>query len=254
MALSIDFDGADALIQRVDRLVDHRQQDAVDDEGREILRDGRDLAEAFDELARSRERLVLGRDAADQLDQLHHRHRVHEMHADEALGPVGGGRQTRDGDGRGVAGEHRAFLQLGSRSAKILRLTVSSSVAASMTRSAWPTAACRRIADALQRLLHVGIGDQAARDLPRHVAFDDDKRLVDGLLLDVVHEHVVAGQRNHMGDAVAHLAGTDDGDRLDAAAASGSWPLRLRSPGSPALLVLRLASMTALLLQPPDRS
>ena len=28
---------SDALVQRVDRLVDHRQQDAVDDEGREIL-------------------------------------------------------------------------------------------------------------------------------------------------------------------------------------------------------------------------
>jgi hypothetical protein len=32
---------------------------------------------------------VLGGDAADQLDELHHRHRVHEVDADEALGPVG---------------------------------------------------------------------------------------------------------------------------------------------------------------------
>src|SRR5437899_5346769 len=32
------LDVPDALIERVDRLVDHRQQDAADDEGRKILR------------------------------------------------------------------------------------------------------------------------------------------------------------------------------------------------------------------------
>src|SRR6266446_10086448 len=31
------LDIADALVERVDRLVDHRQQDAVDDESREVL-------------------------------------------------------------------------------------------------------------------------------------------------------------------------------------------------------------------------
>ena len=36
-----------------------------------------------------------------------------------------------------------------------------------------------------------------------------------GLLLDVVERDLVAGQRHHVGDAVAHLAGTDDADRLD---------------------------------------
>ena len=44
------LDGADALVERVDRLVDHRQQDAVDDEGREILGDRDGLAELLDEL------------------------------------------------------------------------------------------------------------------------------------------------------------------------------------------------------------
>ena len=39
------LDRADALIQRVDRLVDHRHQDAVDDEGREVLRRRRGLAQ-----------------------------------------------------------------------------------------------------------------------------------------------------------------------------------------------------------------
>ena len=44
------LDGADALVERVDRLVDHRQQDAVDDEGREVLGDRDRLAELLDEL------------------------------------------------------------------------------------------------------------------------------------------------------------------------------------------------------------
>ena len=37
MAVSMASTDPDALVQRVDRLVDHRQQDAVDDEGREIF-------------------------------------------------------------------------------------------------------------------------------------------------------------------------------------------------------------------------
>src|SRR5262249_32050944 len=43
------IDRAYPLIKRVDRLIDHRQQDAVDDEGREILRDCIFLAELGNE-------------------------------------------------------------------------------------------------------------------------------------------------------------------------------------------------------------
>jgi len=63
------LDVADALIQRVDRLVDHRQQDTVDDEGREILGYRDLLAELGDEGLGRVEGLVIGGDAADQLDQ-----------------------------------------------------------------------------------------------------------------------------------------------------------------------------------------
>ena len=85
MAVSIASTVADALVERVDRLVDHRQQDAVDDEGGEILRDRRWSCRACSTKAlRGLEGRVVGGDAADQLDQLHHRHRVHEVHADEA--------------------------------------------------------------------------------------------------------------------------------------------------------------------------
>ena len=45
------LDRADALVERVDRLVDHRQQDAVDDEGREVLGGDRGLAQLLGQAA-----------------------------------------------------------------------------------------------------------------------------------------------------------------------------------------------------------
>ena len=83
----------------------------------------------------------LGGDAADQLDQLHQRHRIHEVHADEVLGPVGGSEARRVIEIDDVL-EARIVpvFSFGQSSAKILRLTPSSSVAASMTRSQSPKA------------------------------------------------------------------------------------------------------------------
>ncbi len=67
------IDGADAFIERVDRLVDHRQQDAVDDEGRKIFGDGDGLVEMRDEFLCRLEGLFLRGDTAYELHQLHHR-------------------------------------------------------------------------------------------------------------------------------------------------------------------------------------
>src|SRR5271169_6619259 len=87
---SIDgVDRAYALVERVDRLVNHRQQNAVDDEGGEILRNRYRLAQLAAELARRLEGLVARGYAADQLDELHQRHGIHEVNADEALGIAG---------------------------------------------------------------------------------------------------------------------------------------------------------------------
>ena len=83
------FDVPDPLIERVDRLVDHRQQDAVHDERREVLRHRDGLAELGDKGLARLERRIVGGNAADQFDQLHQRHRIHKMNPDEALRPVG---------------------------------------------------------------------------------------------------------------------------------------------------------------------
>ncbi len=61
----------------------------------------------------------------------------------------------------------------GQRLAKILRLTSSFSVAASITRSQSPNAVERfRRRDALERGLALLLGDALAADLARHVAVD----------------------------------------------------------------------------------
>ena len=137
MALSIAVDRADALMERVDRLVDHRQQDAVDDEAGEILREHRRvLPSCATKPCAAAKVVVVGGDAADQLDQLHDRNRVHEVDADEALRPVGGEAASRviEIDEVLVASIASGF-SVPPRRAKISRLTASFSVAASMTRS-----------------------------------------------------------------------------------------------------------------------
>src|SRR5579875_329899 len=60
------LDGADTLVKGIDGLVDHRQQDAVDDEGGEILGIRRGLAELDGELPNGLEGLLRGGEAADQ--------------------------------------------------------------------------------------------------------------------------------------------------------------------------------------------
>nr|GFD56095.1 hypothetical protein [Tanacetum cinerariifolium] len=53
------------------------------------------------------ERHVVGARALDDFHQAHLVHRTEEVHADEALLPADGGRQARDGQGRGVGRDHR---------------------------------------------------------------------------------------------------------------------------------------------------
>src|SRR3546814_3975351 len=70
---------ADALVERVDRLVDHRQQDAVHDESREVFRRRGGLAELLGKLAHRLEGRLVGGDAADQLDELRSEEHTSEL-------------------------------------------------------------------------------------------------------------------------------------------------------------------------------
>ncbi len=64
-------------------------------------------------------------------------------------------------------------------------------------------------------LLLLVFADLAGGDLAGEVLVDGGDRLLDPLLGDVVQHHVVARQRDDMGDAAAHLARADDADLAD---------------------------------------
>ena len=74
---------------------------------------------------------------------------------------------------------------------------------------------CRGGGDPPQRRVHVGFGNFSAPGLTGHIALHDLHRLVQRVLTDVGEHHVIAGQRHHMRDSVAHLACADDADCLD---------------------------------------
>ena len=66
--------------------------------------------------------------------------------------------------------------------------------------------------DALERGLALFLGDALAADLPRQVAVDGGEPGIDAVGRDVVEQHVQAGERADMRDAVAHLTGADHAD------------------------------------------
>ncbi len=207
------LDIADALIERVDRLVDHRQQNAVDDEGGEILRHRDLLAELGDELLGRFEGGVIGGDAADHLDQFHQRHRIHEMDADEALRPVGRGGQPGNRDRGGVGADDGGRLERRTQRGEDLALDVFL-LGRRLDHQIAIAELVDRIGgrDALDRRLAFFVADALAADLARQIAIDGGNPRTDAVGDDVVQQHVEAGQRADMGDAVAHLAGADHAD------------------------------------------
>ena len=101
----------------------------------------------------------------------------------------------------------------GQRSAKILRLTSSFSVADSITRSQSPSsssvsAGVMRASAALRSSSVISLRETCRAMLPLMVASPALMRS----RRDVVEQHVEAGERADMRDAVAHLAGADHAD------------------------------------------
>ena len=129
------LDRAHAFLERVDRLVDHRQQDAVDDERREVLRHGGRLAEASTKPGPARKSSP--------------RSAMPRMSSTSCITGTGFMKwMPMNCSGRSVEAARRvieiddvldatiaSFFSTGQSALNILRLTLSSSVAASITRS-----------------------------------------------------------------------------------------------------------------------
>ncbi len=206
----------DPFVQRIDRLVDHRHQDAVDDEGREILGGGRGLAKAVYHRKAGFERLLVGRNAPDQLDELHHRDGVHEVEAHELFRPVRPARQPCDRNGRGVRGENRLRREMRPEACEDLLLDLFL-LGRGLNDEVHRAKVCQghRAADARQRRRLVLGRDLAAVHLTVDVAVDLRHGAGQRLGADVVDQHIISCQRKDMRDAGAHLPGPHDAHRPD---------------------------------------
>ena len=83
--------------------------------------------------------------------------------------------------------------------------------------------------DARERVLAVLLADRLFGDLPRHVAVDGGHAGLDAVRFQIIEKDGIAGERAHMRDSVAHLAGADYPDTLNF---DHVFVRSMRSPGS----------------------
>ena len=211
LATLIDVgDAAHALAQHEHRFVQHRQQDAIDDEAGRVERMDHRLADLPGKGFHRGHRLGRGGKAANDLHQHHDRHGVEEMDAHEPAGVGRRLRQPRDRDGgcvgrqdrvrrqdRADIAEDRALhlLALGRRLDHQLRLGQRRDLA--------------HRPDPRQRGVGVGLADLFLLDRARQQLGDIRLALFRARQVDVGQDHVIARLRRHLGDADAHLSRAD---------------------------------------------
>jgi len=100
----------DALVVRADALVDPRHQDPVRDEAGLVVGLPRLLAEVLGKGVREVDDGVGGALPDDNLHAVHDRDRVHEVEPDHVARAVGGARDGRDRQRRGVGREHHVVV------------------------------------------------------------------------------------------------------------------------------------------------
>ncbi len=71
------------------------------------------------------------------------------------------------------------------------------------------------MADQGESLIAVPFRDLSAMHLTAHIAVDRGERCLNPLLADVMEKHIVAGEGDDMGDAVAHLPSSNDPHSFD---------------------------------------
>src|SRR3954452_12116252 len=210
------LDRADALLVAADAVEDVGDQQAVDDEAGRVARRYGQLALRLGERATGLEGLVGGRHRADDLDELHDLRRAEVVQAQEALGAVGHDGLVDDGERRGVRREERLGLDdrrdlLPHRPLELERLgdRLDDEVAPGKV------AVVQRPAEAPADRVGVLLRRAALLDRARELRLDPSQPLVQPLLLDLAHDHVVARGGRHLCDPVSHQPGAQDADRLD---------------------------------------
>src|SRR4029077_1412600 len=135
----------------------------------------------------------------------------------------------RDRNGRGVGADDRVALEAGAERGEDLtfdlfflrgRFDHQIAIAEIVERL--------RRADALERGVALLVGNALASDLAGKIAADGGEPFGNTLDIDIVEQHVQAGERADMRDPIAHLTRTDHADLADGMSAGAMIAARLR--------------------------
>ena len=202
------LDRGNAGLDQADGLVDHRDQDLVDDEARSLSDLDRLLADLLGEVVDEVEGLLRGVGAADDLNELHAGHGVEEVHADDGVLEA----ETHLGDRqrRGVGREDGALL------AHLVELAEELTLGVHVLRHALDDEVGVRRG---RLLLDEDVVQDGVLGLFGHLALLDALLQGSGELILValsgsdagsVHQSGVALGREDLSDAAAHGAGAEN--------------------------------------------
>ena len=139
------------------------------------------------------------------------------MQADEAVGALGRGGQPGNRDRRGIGGDDRIGRQQPVELLKDLdldRLVLGRGF--NHQRQTLEVVITDRSANARQRGIAIGGAHFVLLDQPLEACCHRGQALVDRGLRDVDHHHLDAADCTRLRDTVAHGAGTDDAESVDA--------------------------------------
>ena len=202
------LDRGNAGLDQADGLVDHRDQDLVDDEARSLGDLNGLLADLLGEVVDEVEGLLRSVGAADDLNELHAGHGVEEVHADD--GVLEAEAHLGDGQRRGVGRENGALL------AHLVELAEELTLGVHVLRHALDDEVGVRRG---RLLLDEDVVQDGVLGLFGHLALLDALLQGSGELILValsgsdagsVHQSGVALGREDLSDAAAHGAGAEN--------------------------------------------
>ncbi len=212
---AIDVGGAGhALLDHADGLEAQEHAEPAGGESGDVLDDDRLLAELHGERAGEGDRFFRRRSRAHDLDQLHDVDGVEEVHADET-GAIGHpASDVADGERAGVAGQERGRqggrVDLGE--GQTLELDVLGDRLDDDLGAGDRLGQVDAGRDPRQGCVAGGGVELAARHATVEVVAHAIDPGAQGLLGDVLQDHVVAGERGDLADPASHDARADDGD------------------------------------------
>ena len=211
--------GGDAVLDQLNGLVDHGDQQAVADEAGGLGHGDGSLADLLSQGEDGVVGIVGGVAAADDLNQLHGHRGIEEVHADDLVLALNAGSNLGDGDGGGVGGQDALVLGglvqlLEDALLQVHALDGGLDDQIGVVQNAGVLGGGHEVHAALQTgdllLGHLATGDHLGEALVQGgLGIGDDG------IVDINNGDVLAGGGKHLSNAAAHLAGADHSNFFD---------------------------------------